>query len=147
MPPSQCILYALKHGSIGRVFVADEAAAYADRTEAVQAEMQALAKRIALLVHGPTAWQPSQRYDERFKPISDTNRTYKDILILLRVTKDQPILEQALRAHGIPYTISGRVGSYLVHNRQGSQLAFTSSYRAIRPLCLNRLTPLSMDRH
>ena len=87
----------------------NEATAYADRTEAVQAEMQALAKRIALLVHGANTWQPSQRYDEGFKPISDTNRyTYKDILILLRVTKHQPMLEQALRAHGIPYTISGR---------------------------------------
>ncbi len=83
-----------------------------DLEERVKAEMQAVVRRIRLLVDGPRSWQPSYRYaddTERFEPVGAANRfCYSDILILLRRTSNQQVLEHLLRVEGIPYRIGGR---------------------------------------
>ena len=74
--------------------------------------MTAVAQRIKLLVDGPDSWQTSYRYSddtERFEPVSPSNKyRYSDILILLRRTTNQQVLEHVLRIQGIPYRIGGR---------------------------------------
>ena len=61
---------------------------------------------------GPDSWQTSYRYSddtERFEPVSPSNKyRYSDILILLRRTTNQQVLEHVLRIQGIPYRIGGR---------------------------------------
>ncbi len=79
------------------------------KQEKTAAEMEAVAHRIQLLVHGAREWQPNFRYSEGFKPIGEGNAyRYSDILILLRRTTHQSALEQALRHAGIPYTLGGK---------------------------------------
>lgn len=87
----------------------DESLAEATKQQKVEAEMQAVAERIQLLVNGENDWQPTYRYADGFEPVSDTNRyRYSDVLILLRRTTHQSILEQALRHAGVPYTLGGK---------------------------------------
>ncbi len=79
------------------------------KQEKVAAEMEAVANRIRLLVHGPDEWKPAYRYDDGFQPRNASNAyRYSDILILLRRTTHQAALEQALRHAGIPYTLGGK---------------------------------------
>ncbi|MEN7972607.1 MAG: UvrD-helicase domain-containing protein [Verrucomicrobiota bacterium] len=79
------------------------------KQEKVAAEMNAVANRIQLLVNGSSDWQPAFRYSDGFKPTGPDNKyRYSDILILLRRTTHQSVLEQALRHAGIPYTLGGK---------------------------------------
>jgi len=73
-------------------------------------EMEAVANRIHLLVNGSNDWKPAFRYSENgFQPMGENNAyRYSDILILLRRTKHQSALEQALRHADIPYTLGGK---------------------------------------
>lgn len=72
-----------------------------------QEEMDAVARRIQLLVGGGSDWRPEYGHNEkiftRHQPVC-----YGDILILLRRSTHQPVLEKSLRAAGIPYTSGGR---------------------------------------
>jgi ATP-dependent helicase/nuclease subunit A len=87
-------------------FDGDEETAKPDK---VAAEMEAVANRIQLLVNGDSTWKPSYRYKDGFDPTSDTNTyRYSDILILLRRTSHQSVLEQALRHASVPYTLGGK---------------------------------------
>ena len=71
------------------------------KPEKVAAEMAAVANRIQLLVHGSNAWKPNFRHSDEFRPTSETNDyRYSDVLILLRRTTHQSVLEQALRHAG-----------------------------------------------
>ena len=71
--------------------------------------MEALAKRINLLVHGSSAWKPKFRYQDGFKKTNENNKyKYKDVLILLRTTKNLSILEEALNNQMVPYVIEGK---------------------------------------
>ncbi len=83
-----------------------------DGDERVKMEMEAVARRIKLLVDGPAEWQPKFRYadgSETFEPVADGNRfRYADVLVLLRRTTKQQVLEHFLREHGIPYRVGGR---------------------------------------
>lgn len=79
------------------------------KQEKVAAEMEAVANRIRLLVDGSAEWQPGFRYAEGFQPTGNGNAyRYSDILVLLRRTTHQSVLEQALRHAGIPYTLGGK---------------------------------------
>ena len=72
-------------------------------------EMEALAKRINLLVHGSSEWKPKFRYKDGFKKTNENNKyQYKDVLILLRTTKNLSILEEALDKQMVPYVIEGK---------------------------------------
>ena len=83
-----------------------------DLEERVKTEMEAVVRRIRLLVDGPKEWRTSYRYSDdkdRFEPAGAANRfCYSDILILLRRTSNQQVLEHLLRVEGIPYRIGGR---------------------------------------
>lgn len=83
-----------------------------DSQQRVNLEMTSIARRILLLVNGPAEFRPRFRYDEVagiFKPTNEENvYRYADILILLRRTTQQQVLEHVLRQHGIPYRIGGR---------------------------------------
>ena len=85
-----------------------------DNEERVRLEMTALAQRIKLLVEGPAEWRTKFRYSgdtERFEEAGKKNRfRYADILILLRRTTNQQVLEQLLRQYQIPYRIGGGRG-------------------------------------
>jgi ATP-dependent exoDNAse (exonuclease V) beta subunit len=73
------------------------------------AEMTAIANRIQLLIHGSHTWRPAYRYAEGFSPVQEQNAyRYSDILILLRRTTHQSVLEQALRHANVPYTLGGK---------------------------------------
>lgn len=80
--------------------------------ERVKHEMEAIAARIQLLASGSADWSPRYRYSETLERFERTDASnafrYSDILILLRRTTNQQILEHVLRRHGIPYRISGR---------------------------------------
>ena len=79
------------------------------KQETVAAEMEAVANRIQLLVHGSHDWKPALRYADGFAPTGEANAyRYSDILILLRRTTHQSALEQALRHANIPYTLGGK---------------------------------------
>ncbi len=79
------------------------------KNERIDAEMQAVARRIQLLVKGNEEWRPNYRYTGGFKAVNAQNTyRYSDILILLRVSTHQAVLEQALRQSGIPYTLAGK---------------------------------------
>jgi ATP-dependent helicase/nuclease subunit A len=73
-------------------------------------EMEAVANRILRLVNGSNDWKPAYRYQkDHFQPVDKNNAyRYSDILILLRRTKHQHALEQALRQANIPYTLGGK---------------------------------------
>ena len=83
-----------------------------DRAVRVRNEMDAVARRIRLLVEGPSDEQPKFRFSEeaqRFEPVGEGHRfRYGDILVLLRRTTNQPALEHALRRYRIPYRVGGR---------------------------------------
>ncbi len=80
------------------------------KQEKVAEEMEALANRIRLLTEDAPEWKPGYRYAlDGFQPANDANRyRYSDILILLRRTSHQSVLEQALRHADIPYTLGGK---------------------------------------
>lgn len=79
------------------------------KPEKVAAEMEAVARRIRLLVNGADEWKPNYRHADHFQPVSKANAyRYSDILILLQRTSHQSALEQALRHAGIPYTLGGK---------------------------------------
>lgn len=79
--------------------------------ERVRQEMTAVAERLQLLVQGPEAWQPVFRFSdgEQFEKTGRDNAyRYADVLILLRRTSQQQVLEHVLRQYQIPYRIGGR---------------------------------------
>lgn len=79
------------------------------KKERITQEMQAVARRIQLLVHGTSDWKPNYRYQDSFQPISDDNTyRYSDILILMRTQNELTALEEALRKESIPYTMGGK---------------------------------------
>ncbi|MEI6890863.1 MAG: UvrD-helicase domain-containing protein [Pontiella sp.] len=79
------------------------------KPEKIADEMDAVAHRIQLLIHGSNEWKPAFRHSDTFRPTSEENAYhYSDVLILLRRTTHQSVLEQALRHAGIPYTLGGK---------------------------------------
>lgn len=79
------------------------------KQDKVAAEMNAIANRINLLVNGPSDWKPNFRYSGSFQPTGMSNNyRFSDVLILLRRTTHQSMLEHALRHAGIPYTLGGK---------------------------------------
>ena len=79
------------------------------KKDRINQEMQALARRIQLLIHGTSDWQPTHRYQVSFQPTSEQNTyRYSDILILMRTNTELATLEQALRKEAIPYTLGGK---------------------------------------
>ena len=77
-----------------------------NKKQKVVKEMEALAKRINLLVHGSSEWKPKFRYQDGFKKTNENNNyQYKDVLILLRTTKNLSILEESLRNQMVPYVM------------------------------------------
>jgi ATP-dependent helicase/nuclease subunit A len=90
-------------------FLEPDADADLSKQDKVYAEMEAVAKRIRLLVEGPSKWQPRYRHRSGFEPAGKDNAyRYSDILILLRRTTHQSALEQALRHEAVPYTLGGK---------------------------------------
>jgi len=70
-------------------------------------EMAAVARRIRLLVDGDDEWRP--KFGHNGKTFAEGEPfNYGDILILLKRSTHQPVLEKALRAVGIPYTSGGK---------------------------------------
>ncbi|NOU35185.1 MAG: UvrD-helicase domain-containing protein [Kiritimatiellaceae bacterium] len=70
-------------------------------------EMTAVASRIRLLVDGGAEWRPRFGYNGKtFSKGEPFN--YGDILILLKRSTHQSVLEEALRDAGIPYTSGGK---------------------------------------
>ena len=70
-------------------------------------EMEAVARRIKLLATGDSDWRPQFRFDGKVFS-DDSSFQYSDILILLKRTKYQPVLEAALRAANIPFSSGGK---------------------------------------
>jgi ATP-dependent helicase/nuclease subunit A len=83
-----------------------------DLDDRVRREMTAVAERIALLVNGPAEWRPRFRFSDEtsaFEPAGPANRfRYGDVLVLLRRTTHQQILEHLLKRYRVPYRIGGR---------------------------------------
>ena len=70
-------------------------------------EMTAVARRIQLLVNGADEWRPKFGHNgQRF--VEGQPFGYGDILILLKRSTHQAVLEKALRDAGIPYTSGGK---------------------------------------
>ncbi len=81
-------------------------------------EMSAVASRIRLLVDGGAEWRPKFGYNEQTKRFAaDEPFKYGDILILLKRSTHQSVLEKALRDAGIPYTSGGK-GSALFEQQE-----------------------------
>lgn len=78
-----------------------------DDEQGTQEEMAAVARRIQALVRGGGEWRPTSGYDgEQFtegRPFC-----YGDVLILLKRSTHQRVLEDALRSAGIAYTSGGK---------------------------------------
>jgi len=70
-------------------------------------EMAAVARRIRLLVDGGAEWRPKFGHNGRTFAEGEPFR-YGDILILLKRSTHQSVLEKALRDAGIPYTSGGK---------------------------------------
>lgn len=70
-------------------------------------EMAAVARRIRLLVEGGPQWHPKFGHDGQAF-VEGAPFDYGDILILLKRSTHQPVLEAALRKTGIPYTCGGK---------------------------------------
>ncbi|MFA7257159.1 MAG: UvrD-helicase domain-containing protein [Kiritimatiellales bacterium] len=70
-------------------------------------EMAAVARRIRLLVDDGEEWRPKFGHNGNTF-VENEPFSYGDILILLKRTKHQPVLEKALRDAGIPYTSGGK---------------------------------------
>ncbi|MCK5844621.1 MAG: UvrD-helicase domain-containing protein, partial [Victivallales bacterium] len=75
--------------------------------DGVEKEMEAVARRIRLLVDGSDEWRPKFGYDGK-KFVEGEPFRYGDILILLKRSTHQPVLEKALRTAGVPYTSGGK---------------------------------------
>lgn len=70
-------------------------------------EMTAVARRIRLLVDGDETWRP--RFGHNGKTFAGGEPfNYGDILILLKRSTHQAVVEKALRDAGIPYTSGGK---------------------------------------
>ncbi|MEI7851383.1 MAG: UvrD-helicase domain-containing protein [Kiritimatiellales bacterium] len=81
-------------------------------------EMAAVARRIRLLVDGGAEWRPKFGYNEQTKRFAaDEPFSYGDILILLKRSTHQSVLEEALREQNIPYTSGGK-GSALFEQQE-----------------------------
>ena len=81
-------------------------------------EMSAVASRIRLLVDGSAEWRPTFGYNEQMKRFAANEPfSYGDILILLKRSTHQSVLEKALRDAGIPYTSGGK-GSALFEQQE-----------------------------
>jgi ATP-dependent helicase/nuclease subunit A len=91
-------------------FLDDDGCEERSKSEKVADEMAAVANRIHLLVNGSSEWKPAYRHhSDGFEPTGNGNDyRYSDILILLRRTTHQSVLEQALRHAGVPYTLGGK---------------------------------------
>jgi len=89
---------------------AGETAGAYDPVRWVETEAEAVAYRILLLVEPSTPeWRPRALYaDGEWKDAADLRCRFRDICILLRRTTFQPLFEEALRRHGIPYIVAGR---------------------------------------
>ena len=79
-------------------------------------EMSAVARRIRLLVDGGAEWRPKFGHDGN-KFVENAPFSYGDILILLKRSTHQAVLEKALRDAGIPYTSGGK-GSALFEQQE-----------------------------
>ena len=78
-----------------------------DEEQGSEEEMAAVARRIQLLVNGGDEWRPMFGHDgETF--VEGQPVRYGDILILLKRSTHQAILEQALRDAGVPFTSGGK---------------------------------------
>jgi ATP-dependent helicase/nuclease subunit A len=78
-----------------------------DEEQGSDEEMAAVARRIQLLVNGGETWRPAFGHDgEQF--IEGQPVGYGDILILLKRSTHQSVLEKALRDAGVPYTSGGK---------------------------------------
>jgi len=91
-------------------FLASDLDPETPKKDRIDAEMQAIARRIEHVVSKDSPFQPQYRYNgETFTPTSEANAyQYSDILILLRRTKHQSALEHALQHAQIPYTLGGK---------------------------------------
>jgi ATP-dependent helicase/nuclease subunit A len=78
-----------------------------DEEQGVEEEMAAVARRIRLLVDGGPNWCPRFGHDGQAF-VEDEPFSYGDILVLLKRSTHQGVLEQALRDAGIPYTSGGK---------------------------------------
>lgn len=70
-------------------------------------EMAAVARRIRLLAEGGPEWRPNFGFNGTVFDAGEPVR-YRDILVLLKRTTHQSLLEQALRAAGVPCTAGGK---------------------------------------
>jgi len=78
-----------------------------DEEQGSEEEMTAVARRIRLLVDGDSEWRPDFGHDgEQFVEGEPFN--YGDVLILLKRSTHQAVLEKALRTAGIPYASGGK---------------------------------------
>ncbi len=78
-----------------------------DEEQESEKEMAAVARRIRLLVDGGSEWQPKFGYDgKQFAEGEPFN--YGDVLVLMKRSTHQAVLEKALRTAGIPYTSGGK---------------------------------------
>ncbi len=78
-----------------------------DEEQGSEEEMAAVARRIRLLVDGGEEWRPKFGHDGSAF-VEGEPFGYGDILILLKRSTHQSILEKALRTAGIPYTSGGK---------------------------------------
>ncbi|MBL7017057.1 MAG: UvrD-helicase domain-containing protein [Kiritimatiellales bacterium] len=78
-----------------------------DEEQGSDEEMPAVARRIQLLVNGGDEWRPKFGHDgQQF--VEGQSFGYGDILILLKRSTHQVVLEKALRDAGIPYSSGGK---------------------------------------
>ncbi len=78
-----------------------------DADSTTEDEMAAVARRIRLLVDGGDEWCPNFGHDgDKF--VEGQSFRYGDVLILLKRSTHQAVLEKALRTAGIPYTSGGK---------------------------------------
>ncbi len=70
-------------------------------------EMAAVARRIRLLTDGGAEWRPRFGHDGKTF-VENEPFNYGDILILLKRSTHQGVLEKALRGAGIPFTSGGK---------------------------------------
>jgi len=78
-----------------------------DEEQGSEEEMAAVARRIRLLVDGDDEWRPKFGYDGN-QFVEDEPFNYGDILVLMKRSTHQAVLEKALRTAGIPYTSGGK---------------------------------------
>jgi ATP-dependent helicase/nuclease subunit A len=80
-----------------------------DEEQGTAEEMAAVARRIQALVNGGDEWRPKFGYYKKTKKfVEGESFRYGDILILLKRSTHQRILEDALREAGIAYTSGGK---------------------------------------